>query len=234
MAERGATPEDLARVAVSQRKWALLNPQARMHTAGPITVEDVLASRMIATPFHYLDCSIPSDGGGAVLVARADLARKWTDQPAYVVGYGERHGRGSVSEPGNLLETGAVSSGAEAFRRSGLTPKDIKAAQIYDAFSATPLILLENLGFCSPGEAPAFVRSGATDPGGSLPMNTYGGLMSFGHTGDASGMSLVTAGALQAMGKAGPNQVADASHVLVHGYGGILYDHTTLILAREP
>ncbi len=234
MAERNATAEDLARVAVSARKWAMLNPQARMRSQGPITIEDVLASRMIATPFHYLDCSVPSDGGGAVLVARADLARKWTEQPAFIVGYGEKHGRGTVSEPGDLLETGAIASGAEAFGKARLGPADIKTAQIYDAFSATPLLLLENLGFCAAGEAPGFVQSGATDPGGRLPMNTYGGLMSFGHTGDASGMSLVTAGALQTMGKAGPVQVDDASHVLIHGYGGILYDHTTLILAREP
>jgi acetyl-CoA acetyltransferase len=115
-----------------------------------------------------------------------------------------------------------------------MTPADIQVAQIYDAFSATPPLLMENLGFCAPGEAPAFFASGAADPGGRLPVNTYGGLMSFGHTGDASGMSLVTAGALQAMGKAGPVQAPKADRVLVHSYGGILYDHTTLILSREP
>jgi acetyl-CoA acetyltransferase len=232
MAQYGASETDLARVAVSARMWANLNPQARMHSE-KLTVADVLASRMIATPFHYYDCSIPSDGGGAFLVTRADIGRRITPQPAYVVGYGEKHGRGCVSEPGDLLHTGAVESGAEAFRRAGMSPADIKVAQIYDAFSATPLMLLENLCFCGPGEAPALVASGATDPGGSLPMNTYGGLMSFGHTGDASGMSLVTAGALQAMGKAGPVQVAGADRVLIHAYGGICFDHTTLILSRE-
>jgi acetyl-CoA acetyltransferase len=225
---------DMARVAVSQRKWALLNPQARMHHAGAIGVGDVLSSRMVASPFHYLDCSVPCDGGGAVLVTRAELGRKWARQPAYILGYGEAHLRGRVSDPGSLTDTGAKVSGAEAFRQASLTPKDIDVAQLYDAFSITPLVLLENLGLCEPGDAARFVRSGATDPGGQLPVNTYGGLLSFGHTGDASGMSLVTAGAFQVMGCAGPNQVDRAERVLVHGYGGIMYDHATLILGREP
>jgi acetyl-CoA acetyltransferase len=233
MAERNVGPEDLARVAVSARKWALLNPHARMHRAGPLSIADVLASRMIATPFHYFDCSIPSDGGGAVLVTRAALAQKWTRQPAYIVGYGEYHGRGIISNPGSLIDTGASFSGPHAFREAGMIPRDIKAAQLYDAFSSTPLVLLENLGFCGHGEAGRFVQSGGIDPGGTLPANTYGGLMSFGHTGDASGMSLLTEGAKQTMGVAGPNQVADADRVLIHAYGGMMFDHTTLILARE-
>jgi acetyl-CoA acetyltransferase len=234
MADHGVTNEDIARMAVSERKWALLNPDARMRKDGPISVADVLASRMIASPFHYLDCSVPSDGGGAVLVTRADFARKIARQPAYVLGWGEAHLRGRVSDPGRLTDTGAILSGAEAFKSAGLEPKDIDVAQLYDAFSITPMVLLENLGFCKPGKAAKFVNKGATDPGGELPVNTYGGLLSFGHTGDASGMSLVTAGAAQAMGSAGPVQVDNAKRVLIHGYGGIMYDHATLILGRKP
>lgn len=234
MAERNIKPEDLARVAVSARKWALLNPGARTHKAGPISVDEVLSSRMICTPYHFLDCSFPSDGGGAVLVTRASLGKKWAKQPAYFLGYGEYHPRGTLSNPGNLIENGATVSGPRAFAQAGLTPQDIKTAQLYDAFSSTPLLLLENLGFCGAGESGAMVQSGALDPGGRLPVNTYGGLMSFGHTGDASGMSLLTAGALQTMGIAGPNQVQDASHVLVHAYGGMMFDHATVILGREP
>lgn len=234
MAERGAGAEDFARVAVSARAWALLNPHARMHGAGPLSVDAVLRSRPIATPFHLFDCSVPCDGGGAVLVAHADLARRWASQPAYVLGYGEHHSRGTVSDPGDLLDTGAGASGAAAFGRSGLTPKDIRVAQLYDAFSSTPLMLLEELGFCGRGEAADFVRRGGIDPGGPLPVNTYGGLLSFGHTGDASGMSLLTAGAAQTMGVAGASQVEDADRVLIHAYGGIMFDHATLILGREP
>lgn len=234
MAERNITQHDLARVAVSARRWALLNPRARTHGSGPITVEDVLASRVICTPYHFLDCSFPSDGGGAVLVTRADLARKWAKQPAYVLGYGEFHPRGTLSNEGNLIENGATVSGPQAFASAGMTPADINVAQLYDAFSSTPLLLLENLGFCAAGESGQFVQSGAMDPGGALPVNTYGGLMSFGHTGDASGMSLLTEGAMQTMGTAGPHQVQGADRVLVHAYGGMMFDHATIILGREP
>lgn len=234
LAERGVTSRDLARIAVSARKWAMLNPQARMHKAGPLTIEDVLASRLIATPFHLYDCSVPCDGGGAVLVTRGDLARRWTAQPAYVLGYGEYHSRGSLSDAGNLIETGAAPAAAAAFAQAGMSPKDIDLVQLYDAFSSTPLMLLEELGFCRPGEAAGFVHNGAIDPGGVLPVNTYGGLLSFGHTGDASGMSLLTAGTLQIMGRAGPTQAEIAERVLIHAYGGIMFDHATLILGREP
>ena len=233
MHERGITREDIARYAVSARKWALLNPRALMHSKGPIEVADVIASRPIAEPFNFLDCSIPTDGGGAVLVARADIARDISKQPAYVRGYGECHLRGTMSNAGNLIETGATVSGPEAFRRAGMQPSDIDVVQLYDAFSATPLILLENLGFCAPGTSGAFIRSGAADPGGSLPMNTNGGLLSFGHTGDSSGMSVLIEAARQVMSEAGPNQVEKAENVLAHCYGGMMYDHTTLILSRN-
>ena len=233
MAERNITPEDMARVAVSARMWARLNPRARMHHAAPLTVQDVLASRMICTPFRYLDCSVPSDGGGAVLVTRGAQAKKWTKQPAYLLGYGEFHPRGTLSNEGNLIESGATVSGPLAFRRAGMTPRDIQVAQLYDAFSITPMLLLENLGLCGTGESAAFVQRGAIDPGGALPVNTYGGLMSFGHTGDASGMSLLTEAAFQTMGLAGPNQVEAADRVLVHAYGGMMFDHATAIFGRE-
>lgn len=233
MAERGATPEDLAAVAVSSRQWALKNPRALMHEKGPITVDDVLNSRMIAKPFHYLDCSVPTDGGGCVLVTSAETARRITKQPAYVLGYGEAHGHASLSDAGTrLFETAAIRTSAEAFRRAGLTHADIDLVQLYDAFSATPLILLENIGFCKPGTAGAFVRSGATAPGGSLPMNTGGGLLSFGHTGEASGMSVLLEGVRQIMHAAGPNQVEKAETALVHVYGGMMYEHCTIILGR--
>lgn len=160
MAERGAGPEDFARVAVSARKWALLNPHARMHGAGPLSVEDVLRSRPIASPFHLFDCSVPCDGGGAVLVARADLARRWAAQPAYVLGFGEFHARGTVSDPGDLLATGAGAAAAAAFRRAALTPKDIRVAQLYDAFSSTP------------GSIPPRPTKAAASPGAQKPSSS--------------------------------------------------------------
>lgn len=234
MAERGVTAEDLARVAVSARQWALRNPRAFMHDKGAITVQDVLASRMIAEPFHYLDCSVPCDGGGAVLVTSAERARQITSRPAYVLGYGEAHSHGSLSSADErLINTLATRTGADALRRAGLSCRDIDVAMLYDAFSVTPLLLLENLGFCAPGESGRFVQSGAIDPGGSLPVNTNGGLMSFGHTGEASGMSVLIEGVRQVMGEAGANQVDKANTALIHSYGGMMYTHTTLILGSS-
>jgi acetyl-CoA acetyltransferase len=234
MAERGVTAADIARVAVSARQWALRNPRALMHERGPISIDDVLNSRMIAEPFHYLDCSVPCDGGGAVLVTSAEKARHLTRQPAYLLGYGESHSHGSLSSAEDrLIETVAVRTGADAFKRAGLSHQDIDLAMLYDAFSVTPLILLENLGFCKPGQAARFVQSGAIDPGGSLPVNTNGGLMSFGHTGESSGMSLIVEAARQVMGEAGDNQVDNVRTALVHCYGGMMYEHATLILGRS-
>ena len=234
MHERSATPSDLARVAVSARGWALRNPMALMHTKGEITVEEVLASRVIAEPFHYLDCSVPTDGGGALLVTRGDIARRIARHPAYVLGYGEFHGHASLSEAGpRLIDTGATLTAPEAFRRAGLGPKDMDFVQLYDAFSGTPLILMENIGIFASGEAAAFVQSGAVDPGGSLPMNTGRGLLSFGHTGEASGMSVLLEGARQVMGQAGEHQLDKASRGLVHVYGGMMYEHATLILGAS-
>lgn len=234
MAERNVMPEDIARVAVSARRWALRNPRALMHNKGEITVEDVLASRMIAEPFHYLDCSVPCDGGGAVLVTTAEKARRLSSRPAYVLGYGEAHSHGSLSTAGErLIHTLATRTGADALRRADLATRDIDVAMLYDAFSVTPLVLLENLGFCAPGESGRFVQSGAMDPGGSLPVNTNGGLLSFGHTGEASGMSVLIEGVRQVMGQAGSNQVDKADTVLIHCYGGMMYTHATLILGSS-
>jgi acetyl-CoA acetyltransferase len=233
LAVGGGRREDMARIAVSARRWAMLNPRALMHSKGEISVADVLASRPISAPFHFLDCSVPTDGGGALLVTRADLARQICRQPAYFLGYGEAHTHGTISNAPDLVHTGAETSGALAFKEAELSPADIDMVQIYDAFTCTPLIMLENLGFCEFGGAGALAQSGALDPGGRLPMNTHGGLLSFGHTGDTSGMSVLIEGARQVMGEAGANQQARARTVLTHTYGGMMCDHATLILGQS-
>jgi acetyl-CoA acetyltransferase len=233
MAMYGAKPADLARVAVSAREWALLNPEAIMHAKGPIAVDDVLQSRPIVDPFHLLDCSVPCEGGGALLVTTTERARQISEQPAYLLGYGERHTHCYVSQARDLVHTGAVDSAAKAFRSAGITPSEVDVAEIYDAFTINPLMLLENLGFCEPGAAPALVHSGATDPGGNLPVNTNGGLLSFGHGGDASGMSVVVEGVRQVMHDAGGRQVPNAETALVHSYGGMMASHATLLLGRS-
>jgi acetyl-CoA acetyltransferase len=232
MHEFGITSRDLAAVSITARKWALRNPDAITHEKGEITIEDVIASQMIASPFHYLDCSIPTAGGGAVLVTSAARAKRITRQPAYILGTGEYHGYGYVSQNPDLTQCGAGLAAREAFRQSGLTPREIDHAQLYDAFTICPIMLLEDIGFAERGAAPELFHSGAAAPGGVFPINTYGGLIAYGHTGDASGMSMIVEGARQVMGRARNPQVK-SDNVLIHVYGGMMSEHCTLILGRN-
>ncbi|WP_250504201.1 thiolase family protein [Caballeronia sp. AZ7_KS35] len=233
MAETGTPREALAHVAVAARQWALRNPAAVMHTKGPVSVADVLASRPISTPFNLLDCSLPCEGGGAVLVAREDIARRIARCPAWILGVSELHATGTISQHETLAHSGARETGAEVFAMSRMTPRDIDVIQAYDAFSFCPLMVLDDLGFGrDEGGAAGLAMSGAFEPGGRLPLNTFGGLLSYGHTGEAAGMSLLVEGARQVMQEAGPTQTK-ASTALVHCYGGMFSEHSTLILSRE-
>jgi len=227
----GTTPEQLAAVAVSGRQHAVLNPAAQMRD--PITVEDVLASRMIADPLHLLDCSLVSDGGAAVVLTSANRAMDFRHAPVYLLGAGEGHGHEHISQARSLTTSAAVESGREAFAMAGVSPGDIDLVQLYDCFTPVVLIELEDLGFCAKGEAGAFVESGATAPGGSLPMNTHGGLLSHCHPGNPGAMFLLTEAVAQLRGQAGERQVADAALALVHGQGGVMSSHATLIVGRE-
>jgi acetyl-CoA acetyltransferase len=233
MHDRGTTREQLASVAVSSREWALKHPDAIMGHKGPITVEDVLGSRPIASPFNMLDCSVPCEGGAAFLVARGEIARQITDQPAYVLGFGEYHDHGAIALSSDFTTMGAGNAAKPAFDMAGLQPSDVNHAQLYDAFSINPLLLMEETGLANPGEGGRFFADGHGAPGGKLPVNTYGGLLSFGHTGDASGITMLVEGALQTMGRAGDRQV-EADITLVHTYGGMMADHATLLLGRAP
>ncbi|AXB46176.1 thiolase family protein [Prauserella sp. PE36] len=231
MAERGTPREALAAVAVTSREWALRHPDALMRPAGPLTIEQVLDSRPIASPFHLLDCSVPCEGGAAFLVMRGELARELTQQPAYLLGFGEHHDHGNISHASDFATMGAGVSARTAFAMAGLAPSDVDIAQLYDAFSINPILLLEETGLAEPGKGGHFYLNGAAAPDGVLPVNTYGGLLSFGHTGDASGMSMLIEGARQVMGQAGDRQV-EADIALVHTYGGMMADHSTVLLGR--
>lgn len=233
MHDRGTSREALAAVAVTTREWALLHPEALMAKHGAITIGDVLASRPIAEPFNLLDCSVPCEGGAAFIVARGELAVEMVDQPAYLLGFGEHHDHGAVAHSSDFTTMGAGVSGRAAFEMAGLTPQDVQVAELYDAFTINPILLMEEIGLCKPGRAGALYLDGQMGPGGALPVNTYGGLLSFGHTGDASGMSMLVEGARQVMGLAQQRQVP-ADIALVHTYGGIMADHSTMILGRKP
>ena len=231
MEKYGTTAEQMAAVAVSGRQYAELNPTAQMRT--PITIEDVVNSRMIADPLHLLDCSLVSDGGSAVILTSAERAKDFPNHPVYVLGFGEGHSHEHISQARSLTTSSAVESGQRVYQMAGLGPSDIDVAQIYDCFTPVVLIELEDLGFCAKGEGGPFAASGATQPGGSLPMNTNGGLLSHCHPGNPGSMFALTEAVSQLRHTAEQRQVDNAQVALVHGQGGIMSSHTTLILGRE-
>ena len=230
MDEFGTTPEQVAAVAVSARQHAARNSNAQMQEI--ISVDDVLSSRMIADPLHLLDCSLVSDGGAAVILTSADRAADFPHDPVYVLGAGEGHGHEHISQARSLTTSAAVESGRRAFEMAGLGPADVDVAEIYDCFTPVVLIELEDLGFCEKGEAGAFVESGATALGGSLPMNTHGGLLSHCHPGNPGSMFALTEAVTQLRHDAGERQVKNAEIALAHAQGGIMSSHATLILGR--
>lgn len=230
--EYGTTAEQLAEIAVAARRWALLNPKAYRYQAGPITVEDVLASPMISTPLRRLDCCLVVDGGGAVVLARLDRARDLPKGPVRVLGCGQSVTHISMSQIPDLTRTGAVESGARAFAEAGLRPEDVDVAQLYDSFTITVLLTLEALGFCGPGEGGPFVENGRTRPGGSFPVNTNGGGLSYCHPG-MYGVLLLVEAVRQLREEAGDRQVPGAEVALAHGTGGLLSTHGTVILGVD-
>jgi acetyl-CoA acetyltransferase len=230
MAEYGTTAEQLAEVAVAMRGWAAMNPNAQKRE--PIAVADVLASPMVTSPLHVLDCALVSDGAAAFIVTSRDRARDLRQPPVLPLGAGSGFSHAHVGDYADLTATGAVRSGREAFRQAGVTPADVDVAQLYDCFTITVIVELEDLGFCAKGEGGAFVQGGRIGPGGALPVTTHGGLLSAGHPGLSGGMFHVVEAVRQLRGQAGPRQVADAELALVHGNGGIIGLHCSLILGR--
>lgn len=230
--EYGTTGEQLAEIAVAAREWALLNPKAYRYGAGSITVDDVLASPMISTPLHRLDCCLVVDGGGAVVLTSLDRARDLPKPPVRVLGCGQSSTHISMSQMPDLTRTGAVESGARAFAEAGVGPEDMDVVELYDSFTITVLLTLEALGFCGRGEGGPFVAGGRTRPGGTFPMNTNGGGLSYCHPG-MYGVLLLVEAVRQLRGEAGDRQVQGAELALAHGTGGLLSTHGTVILGSD-
>src|SRR5579885_2790236 len=232
MHEYGTTSEQLAEIAVTMRLHASMNPAAKYRDL--ITVEDVLASRIVSSPLHLLDCCMVSDGGGALVVTSAERARDLKKRPAYVLGAGET-ARHAARGQRDFLEIAAHQSGRLAFERAGVSHKDIDMAMIYDSFTITVLTTLENLGFCKRGEGGAFVSGGRLRFDGDFPINTDGGGLSSNHPG-MRGIFLVIEATRQLRGECGPRQVVDCKTALVHGTGGALgtrHSGATLILSNQ-
>lgn len=231
MAAYGTRPEHYAEVAVACRAHASRNPAAQKRE--PISVDDVLDSRMIADPLHLLDCSLVSDGGAAIVMTSAERARDLPQQAVYLLGAGEGHGHEHISQAHSLTTSAARESGRRAYAMAGLSPADMDFAQLYDCFTPTVLVELEDLGFCAKGEGGQFILDQGIGPGGALPVNTHGGLLSHCHPGNPGSMFALTESVWQLRHSAGERQVADAEVGLVHAQGGILSSHCTLILGRE-
>jgi acetyl-CoA acetyltransferase len=223
----GTTSEQLGAIAVAQRQWASLSPLAQKRE--PITLEDHQSSRMIAEPFRLLDCCLTSNGAVAVIMTSADRAKDGPRPPVFVRGVGQGH-PGEPVRPGrdHGIRTGAVAAGPQALRQAEIGLEDVDVLQIYDSFTYTVLVTLEDYGFCPKGEGGPFVADGRLGVGGSLPCNTGGGQLSGYY---AWGFTPLSEGIMQARGAAGERQVAQRDHIMVSGSGGFLNYHSTVILS---
>lgn len=229
MHEYGTTSEQLAEVAVAARRWADANPHATMR--GPLSVDDVLASPWISEPLHRLDCCLVTDGGGALILTAADDAPRGS-RPVQVVGYGEAVSHLTIASMRDLTRTAVGPAGRAAFAMAGLTPDDVDVAELYDSFTITVLLELEDLGFCERGGAGEFVASGATLPSGALPTNTNGGGLSYAHPG-MYGIFLLIEAVRQLRGEAVGIQVPDARTAIASGVGGRLSSAACVLLHRS-
>lgn len=230
MHQYGTTRAQLAEVAVAARRWAMLNPKA--FKRDPLTVEDVLASRMVSSPLSVLDCCLVTDGGGAVVVTSAERARDLPRPPVYLLGAGEAHWHRAISQMPDLTVTAATESSARAYAMAKVGPQDVDVVELYDAFTINTILFLEDLGFCAKGEGGDFVSGGRIAPGGELPVNTNGGGLSYCHPG-MYGIFTIIEATRQIRGEAGERQQPGVTIALAHGNGGQLSSQVTAILGAE-
>ena len=227
MYEYGTTREQLADVAVAARAWARHNPEA--FERGELIREDVLGARMVGDPLTTRDCCLVTDGGGAIVMVRADRAKDFPNAPVYVLGTAAASSHRQISQMQDFTVTAARESGSRAFAMAGVTPGDIDVVELYDAFTINTILFLEDLGFCAKGEGGAFVADGRIAPGGALPVNTNGGGLSCVHPG-MYGIFTVIEAARQIRGDAPGLQLDDVELALAHGNGGVLSSQVTAIL----
>jgi acetyl-CoA acetyltransferase len=230
MHQFGTTREQMAEVAVAARQWALKNPVA--WEKKPLTVEEVLAARMVSYPFTVRDICLVTDGGGAIVLVSPERAKSLKKKPVYVLGQGQHITHANISSMPDLTVTGALESSRQAYAMAGLAAKDIDVVELYDAFTINTILFLEDLGFCKKGEGGAFVSGGRIAPGGGLPVNTNGGGLSYCHPG-MYGLFLLIEAVRQLRGECGDRQVKGAETAIAHGNGGVLSSQSTVILGTE-
>jgi acetyl-CoA acetyltransferase len=222
----GTTGDQLGAIATAQRAWANLNPDAQMH-GQPMTIDDYHSSRWVVEPFHLYDCCLVSNGGLCLIVTSAERARDLKQPPVYVLGMGQGHPGG---DPLDTLTSGAPIAKETAFRMAGVKLEDIRFAELYDCYTFTVLVTLEDYGFCRKGEGGPFVAGGRIGPRGSLPVNTGGGQLSSFYM---WGMTPLCEAVIQVRGAAGERQLPRHEIGLVSGNGGILSTHSTLVLGSS-
>ncbi len=223
----GTTQDHLGAIAVEQRKWAVRNPEAQFHDV-PMTMEDYHSSRWVVEPFHLYDCCLVSNGGCAVIVTSAESANSLKKPPVYLLGMGQGHPGG---DPMDTLLSGAPIAKETAFKMADVKLSDIQFAQLYDCYTFTVLVTLEDYGFCHKGEGGPFVADGKTGPGGSIPVNTGGGQLSSFYM---WGMTPISEAVIQIRGEGGKRQLPKHELGLVSGNGGILSTHSSLVVASHP
>ena len=235
MHEYGATSRDFGAAAVSNQEWACLNPEAMMY-GRPITIEDHQNSRMVIAPYRLFDCCLQSDGGIAFIITTAERARDLRKPPAHIMGLGfGEHIRKLWWEKGHLTQLDVEPAKEAAFGQAGIELSDIDVAEFYDCFTGEVLLQLEDYGWCNKGEAGAFIAEGNTRPGGTIPTNTWGGLLSGYYLFDYPG---IAEGIVQLRGEAGARQVPGAEIALATGHGGEIVfpgmcsTHSCIILGR--
>jgi acetyl-CoA C-acetyltransferase len=231
-AEFGYDARAVAKIAVDQRTNACATPDAVFH-GQPISIDDVLSSPMIADPIHKLEIVMPCHGGAGVVVANAELARQCRHRPIWIRGFGERLAYKTPTYAEDLLRSPISEAAAQAFSMAGIGPGDVDMASIYDCYTITVLMSLEDAGFCEKGAGMQFVATRDLTYRGDFPLNTAGGQLSFGQAGMAGGMHHVCDGVRQLMGRAGAAQVRECNRAFVSGNGGIMSEQVALVLQGE-
>jgi acetyl-CoA acetyltransferase len=227
MHEFGTTSEQLASVAVQTRAWAALNEEATHR--GPLSVDDVLASPLVADPLHKYDCCLITDGAAALVLTTEENARAHGARAVRIAGYAEAQSHWTISQMPDIVTTPATRTGPRALAMADLTTDDVDVLEVYDSFTITALLQLEDLGFCKKGEGGRFVTEVGTGPGGGLPMNTSGGGLSFAHPG-MYGLLILVEAVRQLRGECGARQVPGARVALVSGMGAVLSSAATCVL----
>ena len=231
-AQYGYDPAALAKIAVDQRVSANHNPAAVFHD-NPITVDDVINSPMIADPLHMLEIVMPCFGGAALIVASKEVAQRASNRPVWITGFGERVLHKTPTYAADLLETALLPAAESAFQMSGRTRADVNLIDVYDCYTITVLMTIEDSGFCPRGEGQRFVREHDLSFAGDFPCNPYGGQLGFGQAGLAGGMSHITDAARQLMRRSEGHQVPDADVAFVTGNGGLMSEQVALILEGD-